>query len=139
MTVSYPPYPPIRPYVVTDDLQKLIKRLVYADHHALLMQRQEEKLVELKKVADEGFQRAQEEGERAVLLWSTLHVYQSTFHTYVLRAENRVQRAKDAQTDQLSGENPDGSVAPLPPPSGDEGEPPATQNGLEDHMDVVSL
>ncbi|KAJ7652209.1 hypothetical protein B0H17DRAFT_993937 [Mycena rosella] len=45
-------------------MQKLIKRTIFADHTALLNQRQEDLLEELKVLAAEGFPRAQEEWER---------------------------------------------------------------------------
>jgi hypothetical protein len=53
----------------TTNQQKLIKRLVYQPHYDYLMKQQDEKLAELKKVADEGFDKAQEEWERSVKMW----------------------------------------------------------------------
>ena len=52
-------------------MQKLIKRQIFPDHMALLVKRQDELLVELKAVADEGFPRAKEEWERSVAAWGT--------------------------------------------------------------------
>jgi hypothetical protein len=52
-------------------LQKLIKRTVYNEHQALLGQRQLDLLEELKKLADDGFEKAQEEYQRNVYLWGT--------------------------------------------------------------------
>ena len=50
--------------------QKLIKRLVYAEHHHLLVTRQEELLDELKELAESGFEQAHAEWERNVINWS---------------------------------------------------------------------
>ena len=50
-------------------MQKLIKRQIFPEHMALLVQRQDELLIELKAAADEGFQRAKEEWERTVTAW----------------------------------------------------------------------
>ena len=53
------------------DVQKLIKRQIFSEHMALLIQRQDELLLELKAAADEGFQRAKEEWERTVTAWGS--------------------------------------------------------------------
>ena len=53
------------------DVQKLIKRQIFSEHMALLIQRQDELLLELKAAADEGFQRAKEEWERTVTAWDS--------------------------------------------------------------------
>ncbi|KAN0136638.1 hypothetical protein V8E53_005685 [Lactarius tabidus] len=50
-------------------MSKLIKRQIFPEHMALLVQRQDELLVELKAAADEGFQRANEDWERTVTAW----------------------------------------------------------------------
>ncbi|KAG6826944.1 hypothetical protein H0H92_013821 [Tricholoma furcatifolium] len=50
-------------------MSKLIKRTVYPEHIALLVQRQETLLTELKEQADAGFPKAQEEWEKAVIAW----------------------------------------------------------------------
>ncbi|EIM80227.1 uncharacterized protein STEHIDRAFT_172868 [Stereum hirsutum FP-91666 SS1] len=50
-------------------MSKLIKRTVFTEHTALLTERQNELLAELKKQADEGFERAREEWERSVVVW----------------------------------------------------------------------
>ncbi|KAA1475971.1 hypothetical protein DENSPDRAFT_842833 [Dentipellis sp. KUC8613] len=50
-------------------MSKLIKRTVFNDHTALLTQRQDELLVELKNMADEGFERAREDWEKNVAVW----------------------------------------------------------------------
>ncbi|KAF8522754.1 hypothetical protein BU17DRAFT_44466 [Hysterangium stoloniferum] len=50
-------------------MTKLIKRLVYHDHHMLLVARQDVLLEELKALADGGFEQAQAEWERNVLNW----------------------------------------------------------------------
>ena len=50
-------------------VQKLIKRQIFAEHMALLVKRQDELLLELKAVSNEGFQRAKEEWERNVTAW----------------------------------------------------------------------
>ena len=42
------------------DVQNLIKRQIFSEHMALLIQRQDELLLELKAAGDEGFQRAKE-------------------------------------------------------------------------------
>ncbi|KAI0062963.1 hypothetical protein BV25DRAFT_1825014 [Artomyces pyxidatus] len=54
-------------------MSKLIKRTVFLDHMALLVKRQDELLVELKKMTDEGFAKAQDEYERSVQLWEKKH------------------------------------------------------------------
>ena len=56
--------------------QKLIKRLVYHEHHQLLVARQDELLEELKELADSGFEQAHAEWERNVSNWS---VWRSVF------------------------------------------------------------
>ncbi|TFK73085.1 hypothetical protein BDN72DRAFT_762326 [Pluteus cervinus] len=50
-------------------MSKLIKRTVYPDHHALLIQRQDALLEELKKEAEQGFAKAEEEWEKSVVAW----------------------------------------------------------------------
>ncbi|KAF8513517.1 hypothetical protein JB92DRAFT_2923045 [Gautieria morchelliformis] len=50
-------------------MTKLIKRLVYNDHHQLLVARQDELLEELKELADIGFEQARAEWERNVANW----------------------------------------------------------------------
>ncbi|KZV72651.1 hypothetical protein PENSPDRAFT_733425 [Peniophora sp. CONT] len=52
-------------------MSKLIKRLVFADHMALLIKRQDEILAELKALADENFEKAREEYERALKAWQS--------------------------------------------------------------------
>ncbi|KAL0956297.1 hypothetical protein HGRIS_002454 [Hohenbuehelia grisea] len=49
--------------------QKLIKRTVFPEHTKLLVSRQDELLLELKEIADNGFTKAQEEWEKNVMLW----------------------------------------------------------------------
>ncbi|KAK7450105.1 hypothetical protein VKT23_012987 [Stygiomarasmius scandens] len=50
-------------------MTKLIKRTVFAEHIAMLVERQEALLTQLKKDADEGFSRAEEEWEKSVVAW----------------------------------------------------------------------
>ncbi|KAG6844100.1 hypothetical protein H0H87_009775 [Tephrocybe sp. NHM501043] len=50
-------------------MSKLIKRTVYTDHVALLVERQEALLAELAVHAKAGFPKAQEEWEKSVLAW----------------------------------------------------------------------
>lgn len=50
-------------------MTKLIKRTVFQDHTQLLVQRQEALLQELKKHADEGFAKAEEEWEKTCAAW----------------------------------------------------------------------
>ncbi|KLO15589.1 hypothetical protein SCHPADRAFT_927081 [Schizopora paradoxa] len=50
-------------------MTKLIKRTVYGDHQALLAQRQDELLGQLKKIADDDYPRAVEEYEKHVSQW----------------------------------------------------------------------
>ena len=52
-----------------DYLQKLIKRLIWKDHIAILMERQNELLTELADLTKEGFAKAQEEWEKSVAIW----------------------------------------------------------------------
>jgi len=47
-----------------------VKRLVYKDHFSHLLQMQDKKLDELKEVANEGFDKAQDDWERSVKMWS---------------------------------------------------------------------
>ncbi|KAF5391132.1 hypothetical protein D9757_003023 [Collybiopsis confluens] len=50
-------------------MSKLIKRTIFADHIKLLVERQDALLVELKRQADEGFSKAEEEWEKTVVAW----------------------------------------------------------------------
>ncbi|ESK92760.1 hypothetical protein Moror_15933 [Moniliophthora roreri MCA 2997] len=50
-------------------MSKLIKRTVFADHTALLVERQDNLLKELKRLADEGFAKAEEEWEKNCQAW----------------------------------------------------------------------
>ncbi|TFK33342.1 hypothetical protein BDQ12DRAFT_442036 [Crucibulum laeve] len=50
-------------------MTKLIKRTIFQEHTALLMERQDALLRELKQLADEGFPKAEEEWEKAVVAW----------------------------------------------------------------------
>ncbi|KAF5340809.1 hypothetical protein D9758_017651 [Tetrapyrgos nigripes] len=60
-------------YLHADDpflfLQKLIKRTVFSEHTAMIVERQDALLTQLKKEADEGFTKAAEEWERSVVAW----------------------------------------------------------------------
>jgi len=49
--------------------QKLIKRLIWKDHIAILTERQNELLAELAELTKEGFAKAQEEWEKSVAVW----------------------------------------------------------------------
>ena len=49
--------------------KKLIKRTIFADHLALLIERQDVLLVQLSQIATEGFSKAKEEWEKNLLLW----------------------------------------------------------------------
>jgi hypothetical protein len=49
--------------------QKLIKRTVWRQHTDLLLERQNALVEELRKLAEEGFTKAQEEWKRSVSLW----------------------------------------------------------------------
>ena len=59
--VSYP----------TSNIQKLIKRTIFSDHLALLIERQDDLLAQLTQIANEGFSKAKEEWEKNLLLWGT--------------------------------------------------------------------
>ncbi|KIK63959.1 hypothetical protein GYMLUDRAFT_241187 [Collybiopsis luxurians FD-317 M1] len=50
-------------------MSKLIKRTIFADHIKLLVERQDALLAELKRQADEGFPKAEEEWEKSVVAW----------------------------------------------------------------------
>ena len=50
-------------------LQKLIKRLIWKEHVAILTERQNELLAELAELTKEGFAKAQEEWEKSVAIW----------------------------------------------------------------------
>ncbi|KAI0310606.1 hypothetical protein OF83DRAFT_1088259 [Amylostereum chailletii] len=64
------PFLPFRLALTSDaPAQKLIKRLIFPEHMALLVTRQDEILLELKGLADEGFPKAEEEWERSVAAW----------------------------------------------------------------------
>lgn len=52
-------------------LTKLIKRVVFQDHKNLINEKIENGLKELKIIADEGFEKAQEDWEKACLVWAT--------------------------------------------------------------------
>lgn len=52
-------------------MQKLVKRTIWRDHMNLLVERQSELLEDLKKLAQEGFPKAQEEWEKSVIAWGT--------------------------------------------------------------------
>ena len=56
---------------LTTNIQKLIKRTIFADHLALLIERQDVLLAELTQIANEGFSKAKEEWEKNLLLWGT--------------------------------------------------------------------
>lgn len=59
---------------MTDDLsavQKLIKRTIWREHTGLLLERSNELLKGLEKLAQEGFPKAKEEWEKSVLAWGT--------------------------------------------------------------------
>lgn len=49
--------------------QKLIKRTIFPDHLALLTERQEELLKQLRELAQAGFAKAEEEWEKSVAAW----------------------------------------------------------------------
>jgi hypothetical protein len=59
------------------EIQKLIKRQIFPEHMALLVQRQDELLGELKAAADENFPRAKEEWERTVSAWGNAYIHLS--------------------------------------------------------------
>ncbi|KAJ4474452.1 hypothetical protein J3R30DRAFT_3295514 [Lentinula aciculospora] len=50
-------------------MSKLIKRTVFVDHYKVLVERQDALLTELKRQADEGFSKAEEEWEKSVVAW----------------------------------------------------------------------
>lgn len=50
-------------------VQKLIKRTIWRDHTALLVDRQNALINQLKVLADEGFPKAMEEWEKSVIAW----------------------------------------------------------------------
>jgi len=50
-------------------MTKLIKRTIFADHLALLIERQDVLLAQLTQIANEGFSKAKEEWEKNLLLW----------------------------------------------------------------------
>ncbi|KAJ3899300.1 hypothetical protein F5879DRAFT_811146 [Lentinula edodes] len=50
-------------------MSKLIKRTVFADHLKLLVERQDALLTELRRQADEGFAKAEDEWEKSVVAW----------------------------------------------------------------------
>ena len=59
-----------RPFIADDTtIQKLIKRTIWREHTNLLTDRSNELLKELAQLAQEGFPKAQEEYEKAVILW----------------------------------------------------------------------
>ncbi|PPQ79331.1 hypothetical protein CVT25_002561 [Psilocybe cyanescens] len=57
------------PSVSCPHTQKLIKRTVFPDHLALLTERQDVLLAQLKQLATEGFAKAEEEWEKSVVAW----------------------------------------------------------------------
>ena len=56
-------------------MTKLIKRTIWRDHVNLLQERSNELLKDLKELGDEGFEKAKEEWERAVVAWGELSVH----------------------------------------------------------------
>ena len=56
---------------LTSIIQKLIKRTIFSDHLALLIERQDDLLAQLTQIANEGFSKAKEEWEKNLLLWGT--------------------------------------------------------------------
>ena len=56
---------------LTSNIQKLIKRTIFSDHLALLIERQDDLLAQLTQIANEGFSKAKEEWEKNLLLWGT--------------------------------------------------------------------
>ena len=48
-------------YRLKTNIQKLIKRTIFSDHLALLIERQEDLLAQLTQIANEGFSKAKEE------------------------------------------------------------------------------
>ena len=65
--------------------QKLIKRTVFAEHTAMIVERQEALLTQLKKDADEGSTRAEEEWERTVVAWGECLLFLFHSRTYSLQ------------------------------------------------------
>ncbi|KAJ7484553.1 hypothetical protein FB451DRAFT_1232851 [Mycena latifolia] len=73
-------------------MQKLIKRTIFADHTALLNQRQEAILEQLKVLAAEGFPKAQEEWER------NLQNYEEKRKEKAARAEGEADQSVEGST-----------------------------------------
>ena len=108
-------------------MRKLIKRLVHTGHQKLLAERQDDLLVELKRLADDGFERAKEEYEKNVQAWGTFiffflsnSCYLST-HTHSspafrISVERRQEKAKAG----IPGGGGATSVEGTPAPQGSE-------------------
>ncbi|KAI0687927.1 hypothetical protein BC835DRAFT_1408232 [Cytidiella melzeri] len=77
---------------------KLIKRTVWRAHTDLLVERQNALIEELRKLAEEGFPKAQEEWKRSVSLWG--------------RHAKRHERAKDGGEPGVEGPSQEGTPVP---------------------------
>ncbi|KAF9269548.1 hypothetical protein L218DRAFT_890165 [Marasmius fiardii PR-910] len=89
-------------------MSKLIKRTVFAEHTQLLVQRQEVLLKELKRHADEGFARAEEEWEKSCAAWDKRQKKaKAEARALVVHTNNGDDSASNAPTRHPSAEDMD--------------------------------
>ena len=115
-----------------DTDQKLIKRTIFQDHVNILNKRQEDLLVELKSRTEEGFLKAREEWEKAVVQWRTsppLPSLSARIHTLTSSAETRQDKAKEAEAEAKAGTGTGDDSASGPSGSAP---PPAARQSTED-------
>jgi hypothetical protein len=95
-------------------MMKLVKRTIFAEHVQLLYSRQDGLLAELKVLAEEGLPKAQEDYERACVLWGKLSFSRpfSRAVLIVLASEKRLERKNtvNESTPGLEGSNFEGAT-----------------------------
>lgn len=99
-------------------LQKLIKRTIFTEHTKLLVQRQEALLGELKRQAEEGFTKAEEEWEKSVIAWGE-YKYISLIHHSIAHPTPIDQRQKRLKADTGRGEDSGSAGGPTRHPTED--------------------
>ncbi|KAF8907775.1 hypothetical protein CPB85DRAFT_1310857 [Mucidula mucida] len=105
-------------------MTKLIKRTIFVEHTALLVRRQDALLEQLGKLATEGFKKAEEDWQNAVVAWD--------------RRQEKARQQKEAEggfegtsTARTGTSEPPGPPTRPGSPAGDEGE--EGKNGREPH------
>ena len=98
--------------LITTTFQKLIKRTIFADHLALLIERQDVLLAQLTQIANEGFSKAKEEWEKNLLLWGTdltrspspFSISLCFYHHFLLRLTQKYVPYPDKRQEKLRTE-----------------------------------